>query len=66
MILGGGLPGKVGGCQLLNLKQETKFLAKLAAKRITYGRLAQLGERLPYKQDVIGSSPIVSTIHRVN
>ena len=24
------------------------------------GRLAQLGERLPYKQDVIGSSPIVS------
>ena len=25
-----------------------------------YGRLAQLGERLPYKQDVIGSSPIVS------
>ena len=40
--------------------QETKFLAKLAAKRITYGRLAQLGERLPYKQDVIGSSPIVS------
>ena len=41
--------------------QETKFLAKLAAKRITYGRLAQLGERLPYKQDVIGSSPIVST-----
>ena len=44
MILGGGLPGKVGGCQLFE-----------------NGRLAQLGERLPYKQDVIGSSPIVST-----
>ena len=26
-----------------------------------YGRLAQLGERLPYKQRVIGSSPITST-----
>ena len=25
------------------------------------GGIAQLGERLPYKQDVIGSSPIVST-----
>ena len=61
MILGGGLPGKVGGCQLLKFKQETQFLAKLSAKQITFGRLAQLGERLPYKQDVIGSSPIVST-----
>ena len=27
-----------------------------------FGRIAQLGERLPYKQDVIGSSPIVPTI----
>ncbi len=27
-----------------------------------YGRLAQLGEHLPYKQGVIGSSPIVPTI----
>ncbi len=26
------------------------------------GGLAQLGERLPYKQDVIGSSPITPTI----
>ena len=25
------------------------------------GRLAQLGEHLPYKQRVIGSSPILST-----
>ena len=25
------------------------------------GSIAQLGERLPYKQDVIGSSPIVPT-----
>ena len=28
---------------------------------IFYGSLAQLGEHLPYKQRVIGSSPIVST-----
>ena len=28
-----------------------------------YGRLAQLGEHLPYKQEVIGSSPIATTIY---
>ena len=28
-----------------------------------YGRIAQLGEHLPYKQGVIGSSPIVTTIY---
>ena len=27
-----------------------------------YGRIAQLGEHLPYKQGVIGSSPIAPTI----
>ena len=29
--------------------------------RVIHGSLAQLGEHLPYKQGVIGSSPIVST-----
>ena len=28
--------------------------------RVTYGGLAQLGERLPYKQRVTGSSPVSS------
>ena len=28
---------------------------------IYFGRIAQLGEHLPYKQGVIGSSPIVPT-----
>ena len=28
---------------------------------MTFGSIAQLGEHLPYKQRVIGSSPIVST-----
>lgn len=32
---------------------------------IIYGRIAQLGEHLPYKQGVIGSSPIVTTIMEV-
>ena len=27
-----------------------------------YGRLAQLGEHLPYKQGVTGSSPVATTI----
>ena len=31
-------------------------------QRKTHGSIAQLGEHLPYKQRVIGSSPIVSTI----
>ncbi len=29
--------------------------------RTTFGSIAQLGEHLPYKQRVIGSSPIVPT-----
>ena len=29
---------------------------------IYYGIIAQLGEHLPYKQGVIGSSPVVPTI----
>ena len=28
-----------------------------------HGSIAQLGEHLPYKQRVIGSSPIVPTMH---
>ncbi len=30
--------------------------------KMVYGSLAQLGEHLPYKQRVIGSSPITPTI----
>ena len=30
-----------------------------------YGRLAQLGEHLPYKQGVIGSSPIAPTMKNI-
>ena len=33
----------------------------LAAPKITYGELAQLGERLPCKQEVTGSTPVFST-----
>ena len=32
---------------------------------MTHGSIAQLGEHLPYKQRVIGSSPIVPTIRLV-
>ena len=38
---------RVGSCQALSL---------------IYGGLAQLGEHLPYKQRVSGSSPLTSTI----
>ena len=30
-----------------------------------YGSLAQLGERLPYKQDVTGSSPVTPTTFEI-
>ena len=30
-------------------------------ERVQYGSIAQLGERLPYKQDVTGSSPVTPT-----
>ena len=30
-------------------------------RKYCYGRIAQLGEHLPYKQGVIGSSPIAPT-----
>ena len=30
---------------------------------ILFGRIAQLGEHLPYKQGVTGSSPVVPTIN---
>ena len=56
-----------------NLKKLKKVLKKVLTKqktcdiiyessRETYGSIAQLGEHLPYKQRVIGSSPIVPTI----
>ena len=32
-------------------------------KRQGHGSIAQLGEHLPYKQEVTGSSPVVPTIH---
>ncbi len=33
-------------------------------KQLLFGSIAQLGEHLPYKQRVIGSSPIVPTKKR--
>ena len=39
---------RVGSCQAFSLN---------------YGGLAQLGEHLPYKQRVSGSSPLTSTIY---
>ena len=33
-------------------------------KKIPYGGLAQLGERLPCKQEVTGSIPVLSTKRR--
>ena len=35
---------------------------QVACKKATFGSIAQLGEHLPYKQRVTGSSPVVPTI----
>ena len=48
----GGNPGSNPG------GVTTLFLIGLL---VIFGRIAQLGEHLPYKQGVIGSSPIVPT-----
>ena len=37
------------------------MLMRLEKKEIPYGGLAQLGERLPCKQEVTGSIPVLST-----
>ena len=48
---------------ILNKKILTslRFHGNIFFTGTKYGSLAQLGEHLPYKQGVIGSSPIVST-----
>ena len=40
-------------------QDEVRGLIKI---RSVYGSIAQLGEHLPYKQGVTGSSPVTSTI----
>ena len=44
---------------MLDRKRELMYNTICCRK---HGRLAQLGEHLPYKQGVIGSSPIATTI----
>ena len=44
---------------LFNLEGTEKNVPK--QQRIPYGGLAQLGERLPCKQEVTGSIPVLST-----
>jgi hypothetical protein len=45
-----------------SLSVGTIFLFQTKKNNIVYRVLAQLGERLPYKQGVAGSSPAYSTI----
>ena len=70
MVLGGQPPGRVGRCQLFNwpLGQAVKTPPFHGGNRgsiplgvTIYGSIAQLGEHLPYKQRVTGSSPVTPT-----
>ena len=42
------------------------WVVRFSERKIEYGILAQLGEHLPYKQRVIGSSPIGPTIRNAS
>ena len=42
-----------------------KYLFICYNSQAKHGRLAQLGEHLPYKQRVTGSSPVLSTIGKI-
>ena len=48
--------------KVLTNKNDCDIIDESQGKRYKFGSIAQLGEHLPYKQRVIGSSPIVSTI----
>ena len=38
-------------------------VAEVSTPKREHGSIAQLGEHLPYKQEVTGSSPVVPTTH---
>ena len=50
------------GFTLFNLEGTENSVPKQL--RIPYGGLAQLGERLPCKQEVTGSIPVLSTMRK--
>ena len=52
--------------KLLTNKKAADIIYKLSARQRENGSIAQLGEHLPYKQRVIGSSPIVSTSRKAD
>lgn len=45
----------------LDKSKQMSYNMQVASDNKGFGSIAQLGEHLPYKQGVIGSSPIVST-----
>ena len=48
-------------CNMIKLISSSERKRKRNLKDEKVGSIAQLGEHLPYKQRVIGSSPIVPT-----
>ena len=49
--------------KMLTYVLEYDIILLLLRKSTVDGRIAQLGEHLPYKQEVIGSIPIAPTIY---
>ena len=50
----------------MGLCQASEDVRHGPRKMALFGRLAQLGERLPYKQEVAGSSPVPPTPAKAN
>ena len=48
---------------MLTNQNGCAIIVTVAERTTRFGSIAQLGEHLPYKQRVIGSSPIVPTIN---
>lgn len=49
----------------INLLQKASLITDFISLRNNYGAVAQLGERLPCKQKVVGSTPVSSTIKSI-
>ena len=46
---------------MLDIGEQNRYNITVAYDWRRYGSIAQLGEHLPYKQGVTGSSPVVPT-----
>ena len=59
------LNGPIAQSRLERTPDKREVVGSIPTRPTTFGGVAQLGERLPCTQEVIGSSPFTSTILRL-